>query len=285
MPVLTEGWYIDGVSVEAWGAVLTNRDGWDDIPAMRGSNTVLLGRHGEAWRRKLYGPGKKTLTIGVNGTTEGWRVPATGSAQRALYESNLDSLLRLFAARHRTLTVTRVYADGSSRVAECEVTSAITPQPEGFTFGKLSLELTVPDTFWADTEEQTYTLPYDVSAGGTQSLEVFSLQGQTGYCSDAAVTVTGPCSTVTVADAQTGVGFGYVGGLSAGQTLAVDCGAWTAVKSPAADVLTDLALTGAVLLEISPAPAERRGPSIDVTATGSATGFAVTLATTRKWIR
>jgi hypothetical protein len=282
---LAEGWYIDGVDVQSYGTVIEDRAGWDDVPGMRGDNVTLLGRHGDLWRRKKYTAGKKTLTIGVHGCdTTTWAVPATGTAERALYESNLEALLRILAPRHRLFDVTRVYADGSRRRASCEVVAPITPATLGNSYGQISLELVVPGAFWEDVDPATYRVVYDVAEGGTQTLEVFSLAGQTAPCADAVVTVTGPCSSVTVRDTETGSGFTYDGGLAGGQSLVVDAGAWTA-DVDTSSVLTALSLYDAQLLEIAPAPQEYRGPTVDVATIGATAGFTVTFVAQRKWLR
>jgi hypothetical protein len=100
--------------------------------------------------------------------------------------------------------------------------------------------------------------------------------------------VTGPCTTVSVVDTDTGSGFAYGTPLGAGDTLTVDSGAFTAVVddgSPAS-VLTDLTLTSSpTLLEISPAPYEYRGPTLTVTATGTSGDFNVVFVGRRKWLR
>jgi hypothetical protein len=286
---LSEGWYIDGTSLASFGTVIETRDGWDDVPGMRGENTVLLGAHGESWRRKKYGPGTKPLTISVNGVLDdGWSLPATGSARRALYEANLESLLRLLAPRHRLLDVTRVYADGSRRRASCEVTGEITPQTGGDTYGQISLELVVPGAFWEDVDPATYQVPYNIGTGGTQTLEVFSLIGQTAPCADPVVTITGPCTSVTVRDSETGSGFTYATPLVGGDILVLDAGAFTAQLNPAGantSMLTSVTMYDAQLLEIVPAPQAYRGPTVDVTTAGASSGFTVTFTTKRKWLR
>jgi hypothetical protein len=94
-----EGWYIDGEPLESHAVVLENRTGWDDTPEVRGDDVELLGRHGRSWRRKKYGPGRKTLAVAVHGVDEAGLVPAEGSAQRARYERNLDALIRTFAVQ------------------------------------------------------------------------------------------------------------------------------------------------------------------------------------------
>jgi hypothetical protein len=285
--VKAEGWYVDGVSVEAYGTVLEDRNGWDDVPGMRGDNITLLGRHGQTWRRKRYDAGRKTLTIGVHGcNTTTWAVPNTGAKQRALYEKNLDALLRMFAPRHRLLDVERVHANGDRRRADCEVTSAFTPDIAGDSYGQVSVELAVPGAFWEDVDALSHRLAYDVAAGGTQTCEVYSLAGQTGYCTDAQIGVLGPCTTVTVRDVQTGSGFTYGDGLAGGQVLLVDSGAFTADVNGGPSVLTDLTLhSSPTLLEIGPAASTTRGPELLVTTTGAAAGFGVIVTGRRKWLR
>ena len=292
---LAEGWYIDGVRLDRYAVVddnngvsLNDRAGWDDVPGLRGENVTLLGRHGELWRRKTYGPGRKTLNLTVHGTSEdGWTVPSTDRLQRAAYEEALDALLRIFAPRHRLLSVERVHANGDRRQADCEVTSVIAPEAVGMTAGRLSVELVIPGSFWEDVDPISYRLPYNTTTGGSQDLEVYSLAGQTAPCADAVVTITGPCSTVSVNDTETGSGFTYAVAISAGHTLTVDAGAFTAVLDDGtpASVITDLELADQQLLEIVPAPALDRGPEVTVVTTGASSGFTVVFETRRKWLR
>jgi hypothetical protein len=293
---LTEGWYVDGVRLDRYAVVdddngvsLDDRAGWDDIPGLRGENVTLLGRHGDLWRRKKYGPGRKTLNLTVHGTTgvDGWTVPATSRLQRAAYEANLDALLRLFAPRHRLLSVERVHANGDRRQADCEVTSVIAPEPVGMTAGRISVELAVPGSFWEDVDATSYRVAFDVAVGGSQDLEVYSLAGQTAPCADPVVVVTGPCTSVAVHDTDTGSGWTYSSAIGAGDTLTVDAGEFTAVLddgSPAS-VITGLVLADQQLLEVVPAPATDRGPEVTVTAAGVSSGFTVVFTTRRKWLR
>jgi hypothetical protein len=287
-----EGWWIDGVRLDRWGVVnddngviLSDRKGWDDTPGVRGSNTVLLGAHGESWRRKKFGPGRKTLAITVNGTgAYGWDVPATGILQRAAYEEALDALLRLFSKRHEPLSVERVHANGDRRQADCEVVTVITPEAIGDTAGRMTVELSVHGGFWEDTDATTHALQYDVAGANSQDCEVYSLAGQTAPCADPVIVVTGPCTTLSVTDTETGEGFSYATALSGADTLTVDAGAWTALNG-ATSVITDLVLSGQQILEIVPAPADNRGPTVTVNAPGATAGFTVTLTTRRKWLR
>lgn len=284
MPV--EGWYADGEPWERFGVVIEDQQGWFDVPELRGSNSLVLGQHGERWRPKKRGVGRIPLTVGIHGCDEDWQVPAEGSAQRALFESNLEGFLRTVAYCHRQIDVERVHpmVNGSTprRRALCEVANAITPQMAGYTYGRVGLELIVPGAFWSDVDSTSYRLPYDPAGADEQALEVVSLQGQTGYCADAVVTVVGPCSSVSIRDEGTGLGFAY-GALAAGEILVVDSEQFTA-EVDGDSIITDLTIESSNLLEISPAPSEHRGPRVVVDAPGAAVGFDITLVTRRKWL-
>lgn len=291
---MSEDWIFDGTSVQSFCWRIESRDGWDDLPGIRGSNTVLSGKHGSSWRPKKYDEGKKTLVLGVHGVSdEYFTTPWDPQDEHTLYEEHLDDLLRLVSVRHRLISVERVHSSGSRRQAQCEVFPSA-PVPAGNGYAQVSLSISVPEAFWEDVDETAYSLPFDYVAGGTQTLEAYNLVGQDGYCADAVLTISGVCTSVTVRDTETQSGFTYAGGLTAGQGLVVDAGEFTALKgtlvggvltgSPV-DVSTDLTLYDGQILEIAPAPQSYRGPTLDVTAPGANDDFLVTLVTRRKWVR
>lgn len=283
-----EGWYIDGVYLSDLGTLLEPRDGWDDTPAVRGENSTLLGYDGVGWREKLYDAGHKTISIGIHGADwDGlnWLVPATGSAQRALYEANLDALLRVIGVRYRPLTVERVYPDGARRRAQCEVTGQITPATTGNTYGQVQFELLVIGAFWEDAEELVSRLPYTVGGADSQRLEVYSLQGQTAPCNDAEVTITGPCESVSVTDELTGRGFTYSGTMDADDVLVVQPDGRFGALLNGTSIITVVAFTGPSLLKLSPAPGPVEGPGVIVDVDDAADGFSVTLRTRGKYLR
>jgi hypothetical protein len=285
--LVAEGWLINGEPLETYARTIDSRDGWDDTPPLRGDNLVLFGRHGQLRRRKRFDPGRKSLTFTLHGTDETGAIPQLDSKRRARYEAALDGLLRLlFPPGGGAFTVTRVYADGSRRQAECEVVSALTPSVMNDDTGRVTVDLSIPGSFWEDVDATTYRLATS-TVGTVQTVEVYSLAGQTGPCGDPVVVVTGPCTAVTVRDTLTGSGFTYAGAIGSGQTLTVDAGAFTAVfdDGTPASVLTDLTTYDAQLLEVSAAPSAVRGPSVDVTLTGATTATSVVFTTRRKWLR
>jgi hypothetical protein len=282
-----EGWYVDGVYLADLGTLMEPRDGWDDTPPTRGDNAILLGQDGVGWREKLFDVGRKTITMGIHGARwdgNQWLVPPAGSAQRALYEANLDALLRLLGRRDRPLLVERVYPDGSKRRARCEVTDSITPATAGNSFGQVQVTLAVLGAFWEDVEELVSRLPYDIAGPGTQRLEVYSLRGQTASCADAEVTVHGACSTVSIVDETTGRGFSY-GALGPTEDLVVQQGGRFSATVSAVSVITDVTFSGPTLLKISPAPSPVEGPALLVTATGAGADFRVTVRSRGKYLR
>lgn len=282
-----EGWYADGEPFERFGTVIEDQSGWFDTPAVRGDDAVLAGRHGRLWRPKKYDIGRVPMLVGIHGANDDWTVPSEGSQQRALFEANLNSFLRVIGVRHRLISVERVHPTDAGtaprRRADCEVINTITPQMAGFTYGRVSFEWVVPAAFFEDVDPTTYRLRYDTAGTAEQVVEVYSLVGQTGYCADSITTVTGPCTTVAVRDAETGAGWSY-GPLVAGEELIVDAGAFTA-EVDGVSVITDLGIdSGNGLLEIAPAPSESQGPSVIVTATGVDEDFTVSMVTRRKWL-
>jgi hypothetical protein len=283
-----EGWYIDGVYLADLGTLIEPRDGWDDTPPVRGDNVTLLGYDGAGWREKLHDVGRKMITLGIHGADwDGfqWLVPATGSAQRAKYEANLDALLRVIGVRHRPLVVERIYPDGARRRAECEVTGAITPATTGNSYGQVQFELVVLSAFWEDVEELTTRLPYTVGGPAVQRVEVYSLQGQTAACADAEVTIHGPCTSVSILDETTGRGFTYPASLGSGDVLVVQPGGKFAATLNGTSVITAVDFTGPTLLKISPAPSPDEGPAVIVDAAGATSGLRIVVRSRGKYLR
>jgi hypothetical protein len=285
-----EGWYVDGVPFEEHGTVIEDVSGWFDAPAMRGEDDVLPGQHGERFRPKKFGPGRTPMRVAIHGVNSDWSVPDTGSSQRVLFERNLEDFQRRVLKAHRPLLVERVHAmrNGSTprRQALCQAINAVTPEMTGYTYGLVDFEWKVPGAFWSDVDATTQRLGYDLAGPAEQTLELFSLAGQTGYCTDSLVKVSGPFTSVSVRDAETGAGWAYedaVVPLPADQTIEVDSGAFTAGRG-VQDILMDLDFAGPNLLEVVPAPSESRGPKLIVEATGTGPGFYVECVTRRKWL-
>jgi hypothetical protein len=290
-PIVTdvpgEGWWIDGVYLGDLGTMVL-ADGWDDVAQSRGENQQLLGIDGAAFRPKLRDVGSKTIQMGVHGANwDGyqWIIPGSTTAQRALYEANLDRLLRLIGTTHRELLVERIYPDGSKRRAKCEATGQITPARQADSYGEIQFQLNVLGGVWEDVDEITSTLAYKVAGPNAQTLEVFSLIGQTAACADAEVTIHGPCSSVSIVDAETGLGCTYPASLSSSDVLVIQPDGRFAITKNGTSVITAVSFSGNRLLRISPAPNDSTGPSVIVTAPGKGAQFSVTVRSRAKWLR
>lgn len=284
---MIEGWYVDGEPMETLGGtVIEDQQGWHNSPSMRGENLLLAGQHGERWRPKKFSPGLIPMTVGIHGALSDWSVPREGTARRVQFERNVEDFLRRTVKTHRLSLVERVHATRSGstprRQALCQAVNEITPQMTGYSYGAVSFEWSVPGTFWSDADPRSQALPYLIGGPASQELELFTLAGQTGYCTDSVITVKGPCSSVSVLDAETGKGWTYPASIGSGVSLVVDSGEFTA-KRGATDVLVGMVFDGSTLLEIVPAPSESRGPKLRVVAAGTGTGFSVTAVTRRKW--
>lgn len=282
-----EGWWIDGVYLADIGTFM-GKEGWDDTAAARGENQELLGIEGVAWREKLLGAGQIPITLGIHGARwDGfqWLVPDRASAERALYEANLDRLLRLIGRRNREIVAMRVYPDGSRRQCRAEVTPSITPQMTGDAFGQVQFVLTVLGGVMEDVDQITSRLAYRVTGPDTQTLEVFSLEGQTASCADAEVTVYGPCTSVSIVDAETGRGVSYPAALSSSDVLVIQPDGRFAATKNGTSVITSVQFSGSRLLRLSPAPDRSTGPSVIVNAPGKSAGFQVTVRSRSKWLR
>jgi hypothetical protein len=285
-----EGWYVDGEPFEQFGTVIEDQSGWFDSAAMRGDDDQLLGQHGERFKPKKFGPSVIPMAVAIHGVNSDWSVPDSGSAQRVLFERNLEAFQRRVLKTHRQLLVERVHGvrNGTTprRSALCQAVNAVTPQMTGYTYGVVPFEWRAAGAFWSDVDAITQALDYDLSGPATQEFELFSLAGQTGYCADAHVKVTGPFTSVSVRDAETGRGWSFTDSVvpvTSGQQIDVDSGDFTAFRD-VNDILMELEFDGSNLLEIVPAPSESRGPKVIVTATGTGAGFSVEFVTRRKWL-
>src|SRR3954466_10889077 len=101
-------WEIDGVALSTLAFnVVTRAAGWK-VPAKRGENLTIPGRHGAQWLpNKPFEQGSLALTMWVNGATEDGLLPTERSSYQQCRD-NLDKLTALFAQSHRLLEVTQI---------------------------------------------------------------------------------------------------------------------------------------------------------------------------------
>ena len=187
-------------------------------PARRGGNVEVPARHGA-----LRVPGKKfaqaevVLPMWVVGADEDGLVPASGPARARLFV-NVDKLTRVFGAE--LVELVHTLPDGSQRRVLGEVTEVIdfTSMAAG-SRAEFAVTVTVPDGFWSDVAAVTASL------SGTGDWSPAAFAAATAPMDDLLVTFTGPSNNPLIQSGAVWVRYGAV--LSAGQSVTLDCGAWS----------------------------------------------------------
>src|SRR3954468_15342565 len=101
-------WEIDGVALSTLAFNVVNRAAGWKVPAKRGENLVIPGRHGAQWLpNKPFEQGSISFSMWALGATEDGLVPQDyDSAQQC--RDNLDKLTSLFAQSHKLLNVVQI---------------------------------------------------------------------------------------------------------------------------------------------------------------------------------
>lgn len=199
------------------------------VADLRTDNVSVPGRHGTLrTAQKYYSEGQIILPMWVRGTDDNGVVTTSG---RELFMANVNALSALFRPGDGMLEVVHVQPDNTSRRCFAEVTEVIdfsTQANSGnMPIGKFSVALRVPEVFWEDL------LPVSVDLLPTQVGAVSQFVGATAPIGDAIFKVTGPATGVRVEATYNGQSkqvpdwFQYLGTVSAGQTLTIDCSNWT----------------------------------------------------------
>lgn len=193
------------------------------VPARRGDNLVIPGRHGALkLPRKLFTTGEIILSMRILGHDPDQPFP-TGSAAPQEFHDRADQVLRLFTAEQ--ITIDHGRPDGSIRRAVGEVTDVLdlTRSGNGESAGKLSVSIELTDPFWSDLFSVTAG-PHLFSTGGTQALTGFA--GATAPMDELVVTF-GPGSNPQLTQPSSGYLLAYDGVISSGRELQVNSGTWS----------------------------------------------------------
>jgi len=146
-------WEIDGTSLHtyAWSVqTLTGREG---LPPRLGDNQRVAYRHGEIWRRKLWGPRPLSLAMWVIGRDEDGEPGPEGPWEQ--WRSNLEVLKALFAPLDRLLVVTKRIKSNDGLLVltgEAEVSGAIEPNMQAPAAAAFVVDMLMPDPFWYGAE-------------------------------------------------------------------------------------------------------------------------------------
>lgn len=107
--MVTSGrWVVDGINLSTLAFNISNRSAGWAVPAKRGSNLTIPGRHGTTWvANKPFDEGTANLTMWVNGANEDGTLP-DDQDMRDMCMTNLDKLTALFGQSSRLLSIVRV---------------------------------------------------------------------------------------------------------------------------------------------------------------------------------
>lgn len=212
---------VDGVVLNTLAKNIESITGRLMTPTRRGTNTQLPGRNGEVSSEKTFGPGFISLPMWVAGCDDDGEIPSGSTARKAFF-ANVAELSRLFIGRNDLLDVRQIGPDGTTRQCWAEVLDAINFAHSSFSdpYGKFAVNLTVPDSFWRDTEDQTQ---FFANPGAT--LDATSFSAATAPMDDLTYEILGPCNNPKIS-ASNGSYFQYNDVIAAGDTLVVDSGTW-----------------------------------------------------------
>lgn len=280
---------VDGVELNNYAYLITERTGWDNTPALVGENIKVPGRDGEIWREKSYGPGRVVLDLYVSGRDANGSVPA-GFTEETKFRANLDKLFQLFTKRTGLIEVQKQYEDGVQRYNYAEVGAVISPKYVANTnTATMTVELVFPNPIWST--------PISVTNSGTLTngaqITLSNFAGSTAPISDALFLVTGPFTALTIFDNVSGKSISLSIQLTAGQKWRFDSGAFTSQTGTDLTILGTGTPTNALLfttftgprfLELNPVPEANYAPRLDIAGAGFTAASTITVKGSRKWI-
>ena len=211
MNTTTEILSVDGVVLNTLAKNIESIAGRLHVPGKRTTNQTLPGKHGSLHvGNKVFEPNTIVLPMWVRGCDDDGAIPAGGSARDEFY-FNLDELTNLFG-RDGLRDVRHTLPDGSIRQCFAEVLSSIDFSVTGRNpLGKFSVEMEVPDVFWQDLNQVN-----QAQVVGNGRYHYGQLDGGTAPIVDAVLTITGPFTTFTVTDVESGDSFTYAAAIAAG---------------------------------------------------------------------
>lgn len=281
-------WTVNGTRLDTLATNIEVKTGWINAPAMRGSNVVISGRHGEAWTpNKRFEPGFSVLSMWVSNTNaDGVRVD---NDKYYAFRKNFDALLNVFDSSFGLLDVRHQWGPnvGDLRQAFCEVTGVITPEFHGSLYGKFKVGLEIPDVFWQDVATQDWVSPTGASSIGVHN--VTTMAGSTAPMEDMQFQVLGPITSPKVTDVATGHFVQLDEAVPAGQIWEVNTSKWTSVVGAATNWTgtgTNRSIVTRAIGRHSPrlfALAKGSPPSVQLAGTGTSAATKLTIRSRRKY--
>jgi hypothetical protein len=219
-PPVPEQLLVNGVDLGSYAFMTSDISGLLSVPARRGDDVVVPGRHGRIRRpRKRFDAGEIVLPMWIVGCRPNGTIPSGGMARE--FFSRRDQLLRLFHGDDVALQFTRPNSEVLTTTAEVVDVMDFTrrwAEP----IAQVSVALRLADAFWTETTDVSQTI---TGATGTTA-DLIAFAGSTAPIADARVTFYGPASNPQVAIGDRWVR--YNGVIGAGRQLVLECGHWRA---------------------------------------------------------
>lgn len=279
---------IDGVSLRGQGFGAATRTGRYSMPLKRGENTVIPGASGTVFfKDKPYEEGTGAISLWALGaTTDGSGnlvIPATFALQRAAFETNINTIMRLFTRGHKLSVIRAAQPDGSIRRASVEWNEWSEPDVQaGGTRAEWAIAYTIPKVWW---EDESATIQA-ATAGATlpKTLNLTSFTDMTGVIDDAVFTVSGPITNPKITDSETGAWVQYTGAVPNGQSWVVDVAAMTSMVNSATVAVNTTHAGGYKYLMIPNVFGTTNTPQLVLSGSGGGAATNLSVSARRKWV-
>ena len=224
---------LNGVSLDSLCYGLEDTSGLFTVPARRGSNVVVPGRHGAITiPNKHFDEADYVLPLWIAGSRPDGTIPR-GSSEAREFWARRDELLRILYAA--TLRVEFTRPTGHRVYAVCEVTDTIDFTRRGVDpLGVIKVGLVNTGAFWADTAPVTQLI--EGRSGSRHELTEF--RGATAPMTELTITFQGPINNPMIELGTTTVQFGAT--VTAEQQLVLNTANWSVSPGTGASWAPDL---------------------------------------------
>ena len=215
MTTANSSWSYRGVNLSNYAYAVKATGAPEQVPERRGENLLIPGAPGRTYVSKVFDERRLTLAMFVDA-----QGTAGGTRSGSQLWTNLTTLKNLFATEGLG-TLVHVNAAGGTLTAQAEVANVVEFEPEGPWHYNVAVEFVFADPYWygAATTEG----PDNVTASpGTVTL----VNPGSARADGATITVVGAITNPKLTIGSTYVQ--YSGTVSAGATLVMDVGNYTA---------------------------------------------------------
>lgn len=274
-------WWVDelNLSTYAWNVSVASIE----APERRGEHLVVPGRSGvvPALDRPASAP-EFAVSVWALGCNADGTIPPTMTARRSVFESNLDTLMRVLTVDTRPLQFLRVNASGTTgRMCRASLTGSIpVTTMAGRTRAEFTATYSVIDGYWSDEAPSVITaavpaLPYTVALN--------ALGGMTAPAEDAVFEVRGPITNPKITDLETGAWVSYTGVLTSADIWVVDAGSFSSLVNGWPQVSKTRHAGSPRLLTLSPRYGFGAPPTVELSGSGRGVSTRLTVTARRKW--